>query len=509
MPKSRKPRRKASRKTSRKGKKCPPGCVKKTLKRSRKSLKSSRRRVSRKASRKRRSVKRKVSRKRRSVKRKVSRKRKSAKRKASRKRRSVKRKASRKKKSTKRKASRKRRSVKRKASRKRKSAKRKSRKRKSAKRKSRKRKASRKRKSAKRKSRKSNFGFFTQRMRDSMRRKYQRTKDRLGRTFKGKHYIAPHEFLPARKLPANLYPIFIHRFPRFRGRNPSESPIIFKAKPGETASTFKRRIDSLFKNYRQQMYKKNYIEARRGGYTGSMRDHIGEYKEEQAARERAAAKQANQKMARLANLKSRKRCELIHKQIQLRRAKGMSSTALDADFNRLCKGHEKLIMRNALAAKRKGAFIASAKSFKKLDKEDVARIREELDKYKRACAAKGRNFSGRKDSSGRYICYGAAKPLDRAHGLRHRLPRGVGRGEDRQQQNVGRRYLEKAAEAQWKSVPLNEKIRRCQNGKAKLAKATTAKDQKLIRLLRNDMKLKNCNHWIAQKAPTNSGSSYF
>ena len=471
MPKSRKPRRKASRKTSRKGKKCPPGCVKKTLKRSRKSLKSSRRRVSRKASRKRRSVKRKVSRKRRSVKRKVSRKRKSAKRKASRKRRSVKRKASRKRKSAKRK--------------------------------------SRKRKSAKRKSRKRNFGFFTQRMRDSMRRKYQRTKDRLGRTFKGKHYIAPHEFLPARKLPANLYPIFIHRFPRFRGRNPKESPIIFKAKPGETASTFKRRIDSLFKNYRQQMYKKNYIEARRGGYTGSMRDHIADFKEEQAARERAAAKQANQKMARLANLKSRKRCELIHKQIQLRRAKGMSSTALDADFNRLCKGHEKLIMRNALAAKRKGAFIASAKSFKKLDKEDVARIREELDKYKRACAAKGRNFSGRKDSSGRYICDGAAKPLDRVHGLRHRLPRGVGRGEDRQQQNVGRRYLEKAAEAQWKSVPLNEKIRRCQNGKAKLAKAKTDNNTKLIRLLRNDMNLKNCDHWIAQKAPTNSGSSYF
>ena len=158
MPKSRKPRRKASRKTSRKGKKCPPGCVKKTLKRSRKSLKSSRRRVSRKASRKRRSVKRKASRKRRSVKRKASRKRRSVKRKASRKRRSVKRKASRKYKSVKRKVSRKRRSVKRKASRKRRSVKRKvSRKRRSVKRKasrkrrSVKRKASRKRRSVKRK----------------------------------------------------------------------------------------------------------------------------------------------------------------------------------------------------------------------------------------------------------------------------------------------------------------------------------------------------------------------
>ena len=151
MPKSRKPR-KASRKTSRKGKKCPPGCVKKTLKRSRKSTKRSRkstkrsrRRVSRKASRKRESVKRKVSRKRKSVKRKVSRKRRSVKRKVSRKRKSAKRK-SRKRKSAKRK-SRKRRSVKRKVSRKRRSVKRKvSRKRKSAKRK-----ASRKRKSAKRK----------------------------------------------------------------------------------------------------------------------------------------------------------------------------------------------------------------------------------------------------------------------------------------------------------------------------------------------------------------------
>jgi hypothetical protein len=344
-----------------------------------------------------------------------------------------------------------------------------------------------------------------------MRRKYQRTKDSFGRTFKGKNYIASHEFLPPRKLPANLYPMFIQKFPRFRGRNPSSNPIIFNAKPGETASTFKRRIDRLFKNYRQKMYKKTYIEARRNNnYHGSLKEHIADYKDEQAAREKAAAKQANQKMARLANLKSRKRCELIHKQIQLRRAKGMSSAALDADFNRLCQGHEKLIMRNALAAKRKGAFIASARSFKKLDKEDVARIREELDKYKRACAAKKRNFSGRKDSSGRYICDGAAilgsRPGARA---KHRLPPGTPRSEDPQQQNVGRRYLEKAAEAQWNSVPLKEKIRRCQNGKAKLAKAKTDKDQKLVRELRNDMNRKNCNHWIAQKAPTNSGSSYF
>ena len=524
MPKSRKPRRKASRKTSRKGKKCPPGCVKKTLKRSRKSLKRSRRRVSRKASRKRRSVKRKVSRKRRSVKRKVSRKRrsvkrkvsrkrKSAKRKASRKRRSVKRKASRKKKSAKRKASRKRRSVKRKASRKKKSAKRKSRKRKSAKRKS------RKRKSAKRKSRKSNFGFFTQRMRDSMRRKYQRTKDRLGRTFRGKNYIAPHEFLPARKLPANLYPIFIHRFPKFRGRNPSESPIIFKAKPGETASTFKRRIDSLFKNYRQQMYKKNYILARRGGYTGSMKDHIEDYKAKQAQEAEKQAKEAHQKMVRLANLqaaqkesKLRKQCEFIQKQIQ-RAPKGPRRAALEKDFATRCAKHKRLIMRNTLAAKRRGAFIASAKSFKKLDKEDVARIREELDKYKRACAAKGRNFSGRKDKLGRYVCDGAAILASEpgARGLRHRLPPGAGIRVDRQQQNVGRRYLEKAAEAQWNSVPLNEKIRRCQRGEAKLKAATTAKNNQLIRVLTKNLNDKNCNHWIAQreKAPTNPGSSYF
>jgi len=86
---------------SRKRKKCPPGCVKKPI---------------RKTSRKRRSAKKKASRKRRSVKRKVSRKRRSVKRKVSRKRRSVKRKASRK-------ASRKRRSAKKKASRKRRSAK--------------------------------------------------------------------------------------------------------------------------------------------------------------------------------------------------------------------------------------------------------------------------------------------------------------------------------------------------------------------------------------------------
>ena len=513
MPKSRKPRRKASRKASRKGKKCPPGCVKKTMKKSRKSLKRSRRRVSRKVSRKRRSVKRKVSRKRRSVKRKVSRKRKSAKRK-SRKRKSAKRKVSRKRRSVKRKVSRKRKSAKRK-SRKRKSAKRKSRKRKSAKRKSRKRKTSRKRKSAKRKSRKRksakrksrkrNFGFFTQRMRDSMRRKYQRTKDSFGRTF-SKNYISKHEFLPARKLPANLYPMFIQKFPRFRGRNPSSNPIIFKAKRGETASTFKRRIDRLFKNYRQTMYKKNYIEARQEGYSGSMKDHIEDYK----------AKQAHQKMVRLANLqaqevkkqakeaaqkesKSRKRCELIYKQIQRRRAKGMSSTALDEDFKTLCKSQKQLIMSNASAAKRKGAFIASARSFKNLNQEDVARIREELDKYKRACAKKGKNFSGRKNRLGQYMC----------DGNKGAPQSGQGRGGGGQMPGV--REISNAAAAQWNSVPLKEKIRRCQYGKTKLTKAENAENAQLATALRNDMKLKKCNHWIEQgeKAPTNSGSSYF
>ncbi|RLC31084.1 hypothetical protein DRH13_03505, partial [Candidatus Woesebacteria bacterium] len=244
------------------------------------------RKASRKASRKRKSAKRKASRKRKSAKRK-SRKRKSAKRK-----------------SRKRKASRKRRSAKRK------SAKRKSRKRKSAKRKS------RKRKSAKRKSRKRNFGFFTQRMRDSMRRKYQRTKDSFGRTF-SKNYISKHEFLPPRKLPANLYPLFIQKFPRFRGRNPSSNPIIFKAKPGETASTFKNRVDRLFKNYRQAFYKKEYILARQGGYDGSMKDHIEE------------------KAQKREELQERKQCEFIQKQIQ-RAPKGPRRAALKKDFETRC-----------------------------------------------------------------------------------------------------------------------------------------------------------------------------
>ena len=328
-----------------------------------------------------------------------------------------------------------------------------------------------------------------------MRRKYQRTKGSFGRTF-SKNYISKHEFLPPRKLPANLYPMFIQKYPRFRGRNPSSNPIIFKAKRGETASTFKRRIDRLFKNYRQTMYKKHYILARRGGYRGSMKDHIADYKDEQAVREKAAAEQANQKMVRLANLKSRKRCELIHKQIQRRRAKGLSSTALENDFNTLCKGQKQLIMSNALAAKRKGAFIASAKSFKGLGKDDVARIREELDKYKRACAKKGKNFSGRKNRLGQYMCDGNKRALKSGQA------RGSGGG------TLSTDALKNAAEAQWNSVPLNEKIRRCQAGKTKLAKA---KDQKLISALQDGMRLKNCQHWITQgkRAPTNSGSSYF
>ncbi len=112
---------------SRKRKKCPPGCVKKPIRKVSRKRRSVKRKASRKVSRKRRSVKRKASRKRRSVKRKASRKRRSVKRKASRKmsrkRRSAKKKASRKRRSAKKKASRKRRSAKKKASRKRKSTK--------------------------------------------------------------------------------------------------------------------------------------------------------------------------------------------------------------------------------------------------------------------------------------------------------------------------------------------------------------------------------------------------
>jgi len=157
-------------------------------------------------------------------------------------------------------------------------------------------------------------------------------------------------------------------------------------------------------------------------------------------------------------------------------------------------------MSNALAAKRKGAFIASAKSFKKLDKDDVARTREELDKYKRACAARDKNFSGRKNRLGQYICDGDIGALKRGQAAR----RAGG-------QMLGATALKNAAEAQWNSVPLKEKIRRCQLGKTKLANATTAKDQKLIKALQNDMRLKKCTKWIDQgeKAPTNSGSSYF
>jgi hypothetical protein len=97
---------------SRKRKKCPPGCVKKPIRKASRKRRSVKRKASRKVSRKRRSVKRKTSRKRRSVKRKVSRKRRSAKKKASRKRKSAKKKASRKRKSAKKKASRKRKSTK-------------------------------------------------------------------------------------------------------------------------------------------------------------------------------------------------------------------------------------------------------------------------------------------------------------------------------------------------------------------------------------------------------------
>ena len=90
---------------SRKRKKCPPGCVKKPIRKASRKRRSVKRKASRKVSRKRRSVKRKTSRKRRSVKRKAS-------RKMSRKRRSAKKKASRKRKNAKKKASRKRRSTK-------------------------------------------------------------------------------------------------------------------------------------------------------------------------------------------------------------------------------------------------------------------------------------------------------------------------------------------------------------------------------------------------------------
>jgi hypothetical protein len=341
-----------------------------------------------------------------------------------------------------------------------------------------------------------------------MRRKYQRTKDSFGRTF-SKNYISKHEFLPPRKLPANLYPMFIQKFPRFRGRNPSSNPIIFNAKPGETASTFKNRVDRLFKNYRQAFYKKEYILARRNNkYRGSMKDHITEYKEKQAAREQAAAKQAHQTMVSLANSKSRKQCELIQKQIQSRRAKGLSSTALDADFNRLCKGQTKqLVMRDALLAKRRRVFTQQAKS---MNKADVAEIREELDKYKRGCAAKGLNFSGRKNSSGQYIC--DDKPKSKTYNYDLINSRWVKNPTKfTGNQTIDNAALSSAAKAQWNSVPLNEKIRRCRAGGAKLAAAQKVGNTQLAEVLTKNMNERHCAHWIkkGEKAPTNPGSSYF
>jgi hypothetical protein len=344
-----------------------------------------------------------------------------------------------------------------------------------------------------------------------MRRKYQRTKDSFGRTF-SKNYISKHEFLPPRKLPANLYPMFIEKFPSFRGRNPSSNPIEFKARAGETASTFERRIDRLFKNFRQAMYKKNYIEARRDGYDRSIKEHIAEYKAKQAQEEEEKqakqAKQAHQEMVRLANLqdsKLRKQCEFIQKQIQ-RAPKGTRRSALEKDFKERCAKHAKLIESNAEAAKRRRAFIASSKS---VSKEDVARIREELNKYKIACAAKGKNFSGRKNSSGQYICDDK--------GRTHKMLRKGGQWVKKNittftgDTTVDKDSLRSAAQQQWNNVPLQEKIRRCRAGKAKLAAAKKAGNAQLIKAIEENMTKKYCDHWIDQgeKAPTNSGSSYF
>ena len=287
-----------------------------------------------------------------------------------------------------------------------------------------------------------------------MRRKFNRTRDRFGRTFKGKDYIASHEFLPPIKLPAYLYPIFIQKNPRFRGRKPDENPIQFPARRGETASLFKRRVDRVIKSYDKAFHRQKYILARRGGYDKSMET----YKQDLLEKEKKRAKeQEKQQLDR--------KCEFIQKQIQSAPKNSSRRVALEKDFKQLCQkklglaATEKL--RKKVLWKRGGkAIIAGAKGFKKMKPEDIKKLREKFANIQAACKRQGKIYKGRKDESGRYICE----------------PNPQGRLGDVSSVPVKQKYVERAARAraraaemaQWNRLPLETKAERCEKGRTKV-----------------------------------------
>ena len=499
MPKSRKPR-KASRKTSRKGKKCPPGCVKKTLKRSRKSTKRSRRRVSRKASRKRRSVKRKASRKRRSVKRKASRKRRSVKRKVSRKRRSVKRKASRKKKSVKRKVSRKRRSVKRKVSRKRRSVKRKSRKRKSAKRKSRKRKSVTK-------SHKFRFwgkikGFIpgtlarSNRLADQKIRKEQ--KAHLRKTYK--EYLQPliKNYYPGH--PQSLYDAvtkyYLEKILLQTEKRADEivrtGKLIKMGFPARYSvekykSVNKKKIGQAYRMYYEDMHKEHLEDCKKTeGYCIKSRSQFVKHHWKQH-NDVVAKKQAQQKEERMNNY-----CSSLQKKF-LSTPEGNLRKQFKADLETHCKGRSTVVAATRL---RRRVFTGA----KKMKSADVAKIRAELDKYKRACADRKKNFSGRKNSLGQYICDGKLNETPTFKG------EGVG-------QQVSNQNL---AMAEWNRASEADRVTRCRKGLARFQELSqegqsrtpteTAERRQLLKLY----KQRGCRGIInnAKTAPAKTASLF-
>jgi len=312
-----------------------------------------------------------------------------------------------------------------------------------------------------------------------MKRKFIRTRDRFGRTFKGKDYIASHEFLPPIKLPAYLYPIFIQKNPRFKGRKPDGKPIEFPAKAGETASLFQRRVDRIIKNYDKAFHRQKYIIARRDhGYEGNME----EYKKDLLKEEEERAKEKEKQQLE-------RKCELIQKQIQNAPKNSSRRVALENDFTKVCNklgstAIEKL--RKKVLWKRGGkAIIASAKGFKKMKPEDIKKLREKFANIQAACKKQGKIYKGRKDKSGRYICD----------------PNPQGRLGDVRSATVDQEAVEMA---QWDRLPLKTKAERCEKGR-KIGKALKNKgdarspleDAALLKLEANYRK-KNCEDILKQ-----------
>jgi len=222
----------------------------------------------------------------------------------------------------------------------------------------------------------------------------------------------------------------------------------------------KLKIGQAYRLYYRAMHKAHLEDCKKtGDCIKSRSQFVGHHwrqhndaadKKQAQQKEVAAKKQAQQKEERMNNY-----CSSLQKKF-LSTPEGNLRKQFKADLETHCKGRSTVVAATdedplAEASRvrrlRRRVFTGA----KKMKPADVAKIRAELDKYKRACAARGKNFSGRKNSSGQYICDGPLKDPPTFKGD------GVG-------QQVSKQAL---AMAEWNRASEADRVTRCRKGLAR------------------------------------------